>query len=575
MCANKLIKDPIYGYIKIDSNIAHQVIDTGTFQRLRNIRQTSYAALYPSALHNRFVHSLGVYFLGSIAIHSFFDSVKNNNGKVKANKKVPLLEREDHYSILFKMACLLHDVGHSPFSHTGEEFYPKSKSIKKLKNSSEYSILTHLSELTNDGVFMSAAAASASPHEIMSSIVALEKFGDADWFDNDEDKSFFARCITGLLYEDGRVISNDEILNCDEIELNNKYKHMVLNCIISLLNSTLIDVDRLDYIIRDATTMGYKSVSIDYYRLLNSVEIIWTDDHNFSVGFHKNAISVIENAVYAHDNEKKWIQSHPIILYDSFLVNKSIEAIEEGIRKDYPKAESTLFGFDSLTEKGIVFENPEKNKSFCTSYLCDADIIFLIKNIYKSAYSLEYFNRDRRLKPLWKSEAEYKNLFDKSDREIMREAMDIIISRESGAVDNIEITEEVIDKFYVDYNEVEKDNNSKKKQLQRKRYLCAKKIQELCGKYGAENRVVLLRNSYFKSNFSKDSLREVPLYFPSGRKMSRLGDVAETLFSKTTHDDEKCVYLFYCMKDTTKTIIASHYCKELIEGLKEIMNNDT
>lgn len=59
----KQIKDPIYGYVDID-DIYIQLINTPEFQRLRNIVQTSYQALYPSALHNRFVHSIGVFHLG-------------------------------------------------------------------------------------------------------------------------------------------------------------------------------------------------------------------------------------------------------------------------------------------------------------------------------------------------------------------------------------------------------------------------------------------------------------------------------------------------------------------------------
>lgn len=46
----KNVKDPIYGYIKIDDDYFDNVIDTPSFQRLRNIRQIGYQSLYPSAL---------------------------------------------------------------------------------------------------------------------------------------------------------------------------------------------------------------------------------------------------------------------------------------------------------------------------------------------------------------------------------------------------------------------------------------------------------------------------------------------------------------------------------------------
>lgn len=64
---SKKFKDPIYGYIDIPDSLIFGIIDSPSFQRLRRIVQTSYAPLYSSAVHNRFVHSLGVYHLGRIA----------------------------------------------------------------------------------------------------------------------------------------------------------------------------------------------------------------------------------------------------------------------------------------------------------------------------------------------------------------------------------------------------------------------------------------------------------------------------------------------------------------------------
>lgn len=60
----KKLKDPLYGYICIPTDIMNSIIDSAPFQRLRRISQTSYAPLYASAVHNRFVHSLSVYHLG-------------------------------------------------------------------------------------------------------------------------------------------------------------------------------------------------------------------------------------------------------------------------------------------------------------------------------------------------------------------------------------------------------------------------------------------------------------------------------------------------------------------------------
>jgi len=114
--AVKSLKDPIYGYIEIEESIMHNVVDTPAFQRLRNIVQTSYAPLYSAAVHNRFIHSLGVYHLGEIAYRAVCKSIRNN-------QEIENLKDLERYGELFRLACLLHDVGHAPFSHTGEEYY--------------------------------------------------------------------------------------------------------------------------------------------------------------------------------------------------------------------------------------------------------------------------------------------------------------------------------------------------------------------------------------------------------------------------------------------------------------------
>ena len=63
------IKDPIYGYIEIaDDDDVKTIINSALFHRLENIIQTSYTAVYPSSVHNRFIHSVGVYYLGTLAV---------------------------------------------------------------------------------------------------------------------------------------------------------------------------------------------------------------------------------------------------------------------------------------------------------------------------------------------------------------------------------------------------------------------------------------------------------------------------------------------------------------------------
>lgn len=601
MKKTKKFRDPVYGYIEIDENIVHNIIDTAAFQRLRNIRQTSYAPLYPSSLHNRFVHSLGVYHLGCLAIKALLRSLQTNE-----ESNVPVLSKLNglcknklvRYKEVFELACLLHDVGHSPFSHTGEEFYKKSKSQavfmskseiekyqekidnsvdakekekweKSFEEARKYSIYKHLAHLTNDDVFVDTISSDSSAHEIMSCIIALENFGNNEhYFQNDEERSFFARCITGIQYAGAINPTSKDFMNMNNGLRDNTWKKMLMNCIIQLLHSSVIDVDRLDYIIRDASTMGYQSVSVDYERLLSGIEIVLVDEYIFTVGFHKNAISVIENAVYAHDNEKKWVQSHPVILYDSFLLQQTIIYIENKIKEDYPDANVTLFSYDSLTDKGSYFKSSNPDiPPIHIRYLGDADLIYLMKNQYSCTYSEEYFSRDKRRLPVWKSEAEFLNLFDEGEQKIIIRGLEKILMDESGVVDSVEINDKTIDSINKSIEESRQNDYSTRVEIYEKKLTYIKKLLDLFEKNNFERNLALLSKSFFKSNFSKETMRQLPMLFPGSSRKIRLKDVSPTLFSKQISEG-KLVFLFYYPRENRGKIDAHQLSNELLSIFK-------
>ncbi|AJM91551.1 MULTISPECIES: HD domain-containing protein [Nitrosopumilus] len=105
------IIDPIHDFIRVyDHELS--IIDNSIFQRLRRIRQLSGAHLtYPAAQHTRFEHSLGVMHIASQAGHAL-----NEKGFLKS----------DDIEIL-RLAGLLHDIGHGPFSHLFEEIIQEKK----------------------------------------------------------------------------------------------------------------------------------------------------------------------------------------------------------------------------------------------------------------------------------------------------------------------------------------------------------------------------------------------------------------------------------------------------------------
>lgn len=103
---SKSIRDPLYGFIDI-SKLETKVIDTEIFKRLQFIKQLSHSyVVYPSSIHTRFEHALGTLYVSNI--------MANELGFTKP---------EDIERIRF--SCLLHDIGHGPFSHLFETIIEK------------------------------------------------------------------------------------------------------------------------------------------------------------------------------------------------------------------------------------------------------------------------------------------------------------------------------------------------------------------------------------------------------------------------------------------------------------------
>ena len=107
MSFRKIINDPVYGFITIDDELIYQVISHPYYQRLRRINQMAMACLvYPGAVHTRLHHSLGAYHL----MYNALNELKS--------KGVEITAAEEQAA---KIAMLLHDIGHGPFSHALED----------------------------------------------------------------------------------------------------------------------------------------------------------------------------------------------------------------------------------------------------------------------------------------------------------------------------------------------------------------------------------------------------------------------------------------------------------------------
>ncbi|MCL2527621.1 MAG: HD domain-containing protein [Defluviitaleaceae bacterium] len=278
----KQFKDNIHGYVYIPKLFVKHIIDTPEFQRLRNIEQTGMKVLYQAARHDRFSHSLGVFHLGAMAVNAVMLNFKREDShwNIRSDRTKEVFWAKN--KVLFLIACLLHDIGHAPFSHSLEHFYGYSDQrteYHQLKNSLFNNEIGHWEEIDAFEV--------SSEHEKMSAWLILrdnsvwrsrindiikslnnENYPNRDnHYDGeyekappyieaeDDDIEFIARMILGVKYTDYRP------------------EKQIRNCFIELLNGSF-DMDKLDYTMRDTTMSGINNISIDIERLLNSLTII-------------------------------------------------------------------------------------------------------------------------------------------------------------------------------------------------------------------------------------------------------------------------------------------------------------
>jgi len=222
------IIDPIHDFVRVYDNEL-KIIDTPIFQRLRRIRQLSGAHLiYPGAQHTRFEHSLGVMHIASMA------------GQALAEKGV--VSFDDIQNL--RLAGLLHDIGHGPFSHLFEEIFEEKRKI--------------------------------SHEDLGRDIILKTEIGDII-----SKNGFDKKLITKLAFGDSKLQFMNEII------------------------SGVLSADMMDYLLRDGYFTGAEHAKIDHHRLTHSLDVYKNKlalDKSSLVNFETMMISRFQmfKAVYFH-----------------------------------------------------------------------------------------------------------------------------------------------------------------------------------------------------------------------------------------------------------------------------------
>lgn len=457
----KYFSDPIYGPIAVDSDICKKIIDTKLFQRLKRIEQTSVCTIFHTARHNRFNHSLGTYYVGDYIFNQLSVNTKNQYPtlyeKIDSLKSPVGPSNWKELGVTYRLACLLHDCGHSPFSHTFECYYlkPNEKTnekpqlildiIEAYKKSVDI-YLSHREETRREAEKTKIVQrfteellnCGAKPHELVSAWLVLHEKGFCNQI-----------CELGGC----PMLAARMILGC-EISVQNHndfFVHEIYNCFIGLLNGDEIDADRTDYAIRDRWATGLNTAPVDIKLLFSSIHVAANSEKKDApvICFSKKAIPELERILEVKNYNQFWIFTHHTVVYHDRILKKAVEKLAlifcgEGAIKKYVDArkknedqiasgaenESMYKFFDynnliSPVEYNINIDG-ETYKEILT-LLSDDDILHLLKKYFCSGidpqepdlreiynrnnYAEEWFSRDYKFIPLWKSYVEFCNNF--------------------------------------------------------------------------------------------------------------------------------------------------------------------
>lgn len=377
------IRDPLHDTISMTA-AEKVIIDGPQFQRLRRLQQTAFIKyVFPGATHSRFEHSLGVMHMSGVMVQSLMqnqrrilDDLQNVVGQLASQVMDEFLRREESDGSLrdtesalvlletdpylvqcLRFAALLHDVGHTPFSHSGERFMPTWGALEKAIPT------MGLPEYLKEGLIRKCEKVTKQNprhrdipvrHEIYTLLVVAQLFQSHDELH-----------LSAQMGQDVCAVIDTTILPAPGGNLERSGLQTLLHEVVS----GELDVDRMDYLLRDSKQCGVVYGLFDAARILDSACFYFDRrTSQYHLAMRKRGVPALEDYLRARLSMYQQVYFHKT----ATACEAMLEAVHKALGKfHFPLDVNKYLDLDDHSFYEFALRHTGSNNEFAKSVLRD------------------------------------------------------------------------------------------------------------------------------------------------------------------------------------------------------------
>ncbi|MDX1372620.1 MAG: HD domain-containing protein, partial [Nitrososphaeraceae archaeon] len=269
-----------------------------TLTRLHFIRQNALACfVFPGAVTTRFSHVIGALHTGGKLIYQLLNGISERDFNIlfpdiDANLVVKAI----------RLACLFHDIGHGPFSHSAEDAMLK---ITKEQHHDELEEAKRLFDETDENK------------------IPIHEFFSYKLVNNGEIKH-------EILTQEGTKKGKSLIDFVTSLLIKSKNTNntdLQGYLLLRKLISSQLDADRMDYLLRDSFMSGVKFGLVDIDRIIKNKKIVRIQDGVYNIAIHERALGTIEDMLDARYKMYRWFYSHHTVVVLNELLKMAIDML--------------------------------------------------------------------------------------------------------------------------------------------------------------------------------------------------------------------------------------------------------